>query len=154
MSLGGVVNAEIFRANGRPRTVQRKLILQILTECSGHVAQNDVYERVHAQLPMVNRSTISRTLDALEKMGMVRHVHDGAGAVRYHHAGDPLHLHLLCRTCGEFVEVANVAPGEPLHHFLQERFGFEADLTHFPIAGRCAQCVAKASTPPASSGVT
>jgi hypothetical protein len=27
-----------------------------------------------------------------------------------------------------------------LHEVLRERYGFEADLTHFPIAGRCSAC--------------
>ena len=98
-------NTEIFRQSGRPRTPQRELILQIIRESSGHVAQNEIYERVHAQLPMVNRSTISRTLEWLEELGTVRHVHDEAGAVRYHQADEPLHLHLLCHECGQFVEI-------------------------------------------------
>ena len=131
---------DVFRQHGRPRTVQRELILQILADCSGHVAQNDIYERVHAQLPMVNRSTVSRTLDALEEMGMVRHVHNGAGAVRYHRAEDPLHLHLVCRSCGETIDVADVAIGIALDQLLRERFTFIADLTHFPITGTCSSC--------------
>src|ERR1700682_3518647 len=120
---GSVVGVDIFRRNGRPRTAQRELILQILTECSGHVAQNEIYDRVHATLPMVNRSTISRTLDALEEMGMVRHVHDGTGAVRYHRTEDPLHLHLICRSCGELAEVEGTSIGEQFQQLLRDRFG-------------------------------
>src|SRR5439155_4681796 len=137
------VNAEIFRQNGRPRTVQRTLILQILTECSGHVAQNDIYERVHAELPMVNRSTISRTLDALEEMGMVRHVHDGDGAIRYHRAEDPLHVHFVCSRCAHLADVADTSMLDAVSHTLQASLGFVADFTHFPIAGLCAGCAAQ-----------
>jgi Fur family ferric uptake transcriptional regulator len=32
----------------------------------------------------------------------------------------------------------------PLAAQLKERYGFEADLAHFAIVGRCAQCVARA----------
>jgi hypothetical protein len=40
-----------------------------------------------------------------------------------------------------------------LHDVLRERYGFEADLPHFPIAGRCSTCAQsdreKRSSPPA-----
>jgi Fur family ferric uptake transcriptional regulator len=138
------VNADIFRQNGRPRTVQRDLIMQILTECSGHVAQTDIYERVHRQLPMVNRSTIARTLEALEEMRMIRHVHDADGSVRYHRAEDPLHVHFVCSGCGHVSDVAGTALLAEVATTLQATLGFVADFTHFPIAGLCAGCAGHA----------
>jgi Fur family ferric uptake transcriptional regulator len=140
-----LVNSEIFQRSGHRLTAQRELILRLLAECSGHVVPKDIYERVHAQLPMVNRSTVYNTLEILEELGVVRHVHDGQGAMRYHRAEDPLHLHLLCHTCGQLIEVADVAVGDLLKAVLQERYGFTPNLTHFPIAGRCASCTQRAA---------
>jgi Fur family transcriptional regulator, ferric uptake regulator len=138
------VDSEVFRQKGGRLTAQRELILQILSECSGHVARKDIYDRVHAQLPMVNWSTISNTLEVLEKLGVVRHVHEPDGTMRYHRAEDHLHLHLVCHTCGQLIELADVAVGDLLHQTLLDRFGFDLDLTHFPLAGRCSSCSEKA----------
>jgi Fur family ferric uptake transcriptional regulator len=145
---GNEVDSEIFRQNGHRLTAQRDLVLKILEEGSGHLARNDIYERIHSQLPMVNRSTIYRTLDILEELGVVRHVHDGEGATRYHRADEPLHLHLYCHRCDELIEIGNLPVSEPLLRKLREEYGFEADLTHFPIAGLCAHCAETAETIP------
>ena len=130
----------IFRQKGHRLTAQRDPVLQILTECSGHVVPNDIYELVHLRLPMVNRSTVYRSLDILEEMGVVRHIHDGDGAERYHRAEDPLHLHLYCHSCGHQIDVADLTVSSPLQATLRAQYGFAADLTHFPIAGLCSTC--------------
>jgi Fur family transcriptional regulator, ferric uptake regulator len=142
------VDSEIFRQSGHRLTAQRDLVLKILEEGSGHLARNDIYERIHLQLPMVNRSTIYRTLDILEELGVVRHVHDGEGATRYHRAEDPLHLHLYCHSCHHLIEIGNLPVSEPLLQLLKEKYGFVADLTHFPIAGLCAGCFETEETTP------
>jgi Fe2+ or Zn2+ uptake regulation protein len=84
---------------------------------------------------------------------VVRHVHEPDGTMRYHQAEDHLHLHLVCHACGETVEFVETSIGDPLHHVLQERIGFTADLTHFPIAGICAACLAIASSLPQASRI-
>ena len=52
----------------------------------------------------VNISTVYRTLELLEELGLVTHTHLGHGAPTYHAATDEDHLHLVCRDCGEIIE--------------------------------------------------
>ena len=47
----------------------------------------------------VNISTIYRTLELLEDLGLVRHTHLSDRAPTYHSVGGPEHVHLKCRGC-------------------------------------------------------
>ncbi len=147
-SLAGIV-ADL-RRNGLRLTPQRLMILEVLEGSSGHIAPEDVYQQVHARYPMINRSTVYRTLDVLEELGMIRHGHVADGAARYHLARDVHHLHLVCHRCGGALEVADLSIGECFSRTLEEQFGFRADLTHFPISGLCRECARTPTPPPAS----
>ena len=46
----------------------------------------------------MNVSTIYRTLELLEQLGLVTHTHLGHGAPRYHLAAEAEHVHLVCPT--------------------------------------------------------
>ena len=145
------MDGRIWRERGLRLTPQRELILRLLEECSGHVVPEEIYQRVHEQLPMVNRSTVYRTLDVLEGLGLVRHSHDGTGAARYHLGEYPHHLHLFCHRCGQLVEVDDLQVVEPVIAALRERYDFAADLTHFPISGLCRDCQESTSAEPHES---
>jgi Fe2+ or Zn2+ uptake regulation protein len=134
------VDEQRLRQAGRRVTLQRRLILELLAGAEGHIAPDEIYQRVQAREPSINRSTVYRNLWALEEMGFVRHVHDGSGAERYHLCDDPPHMHLYCHRCGHMSEVDDVALAASTVAELRERYGFAADLTHFPIAGVCRQC--------------
>ena len=138
----GLTSAAIadLKRHGLRLTPQRLMILELLERSTGHIAPEDIYQQVHQRYPMINRSTVHRTLDVLEQLGMVRHGHVADGAARYHLARDVHHLHLVCHGCGEAVDVEDLSIAEPLAKTLHERFGFRADLTHFPISGLCRDC--------------
>ncbi|MGH2457615.1 MAG: Fur family transcriptional regulator [Chloroflexota bacterium] len=129
-----------LKRHGLRLTPQRLMILELLERASGHIAPEDLYQQVHQRYPMINRSTVHRTLDVLEGLGMVRHGHVADGAARYHLARDVHHLHLICHRCGQTIEVDDLGVADRFAALLLERFGFRADLTHFPISGACAAC--------------
>lgn len=129
-----------LRERGLRLTPQRQMILELLERSSGHVAPEDIYQQVHERFPMINRSTVYRTLEMLEELGFVRHGHVEDGAARYHLAHESHHLHLTCHRCGLAIEVGDLSFAEPLARALRERFGFQPDLTHFPISGLCEAC--------------
>jgi len=130
-----------LRRRGLRLTPQRLMILELLEKSKDeHIAPEDIYQQVHRHYPMINRSTIYRTLEVLEQVGLVRHGHVEDGAARYHLTRDCHHLHLICHKCGQSVDVTDLSIAEALAEALRQRFSFEADLTHFPISGLCAAC--------------
>ena len=49
------------------------------------------------------------------------------------------HIHLVCDGCEKVISVdADVA--EPLVRVLGDTVGFDTDITHFSVHGRCAEC--------------
>ena len=132
---------DILRANGGRVTVPRRAILESLVALSPHVTAEELAGHVQARHPEVHESTVYRTLDRLSSLGVVEHVHLGHGRAVYH-VPDAGHQHLHCDGCGAVTE----APDElfaPLVAAVAERFGFELDLDHFALGGRCADCRAR-----------
>ncbi len=54
----------------------------------------------------VNISTIYRTLELLDTLGLVAHTHLNHGAPTYHLATEAAHVHLVCQNCGKIDEAS------------------------------------------------
>jgi Fur family ferric uptake transcriptional regulator len=107
-----------------------------------HATPEEVCAEVQRTASGVNISTIYRTLELLEELGLVRHAHLGHGAPSYHPAGHDSHLHLVCRDCGS-VSQAEIGVADALAARLRAENGFEIDIEHFAIYGRCRACAAR-----------
>lgn len=138
--------AELLHARGSRVTPQRQLVIEQVLATRGHIVPEAIYVQVSRQFPSINRSTVYRTLQLLEEMGLIHHAHVEEGSTRYHRAEDPAHIHLVCHDCGGVQEIEDLSVGDPLRRALAERYGFEGDLTHLAIAGRCASCRQRAAT--------
>jgi Fur family ferric uptake transcriptional regulator len=122
-------------------TPQRQLILDAVAELHGHVSADQVYQRVARAFPDVNISTVYRTLEVLEELGVVRHTHFHDGVAQYERTDAAQHHHLVCSRCGAESEL-DLDVLQPLAEELKRRYGFEADLAHSAIVGVCRQCAA------------
>jgi len=120
-------------------TPQRRVVVEALSGLHGHVTGAELVERCRAVDPGTTPSTVYRTLDALEELGLVRHLHGVDGREEYHVAGEPEHGHLYCEVCGGRWEVS-AAEARTITEALRDAKGFQADLNHMTIVGRCARC--------------
>jgi Fur family ferric uptake transcriptional regulator len=127
-----------LRARGYRLTPQRQLVLTAVGAL-GHATPEDVHAWVTERASGVNISTVYRTLELLEGLGLVKHAHLSHGAPTYHAADQPEHLHLICRDCGTVTELAPAAV-EPMLRALEDTHGFVADVGHLTIFGSCAEC--------------
>jgi Fe2+ or Zn2+ uptake regulation protein len=127
-----------LKKKGGRITPTRRAVIQILISESTHLSAEDLAKRIQHRLPDVHISTIYITLDALEAVGVVDHVHLGHGRALYHLSSD-IHQHLVCEVCSSVTEVP-----EPffatLKGELQETFGFTMRAHHFAVIGRCRNC--------------
>jgi Fur family ferric uptake transcriptional regulator len=133
---------QTLKERGHRLTPQRQLILEAIEATAGHVSAESVHAKVAAQFPQVNISTVYRTLELLQNLGLVTHTHFDDGVALYHLAEDSNHQHMVCRTCGDVREI-DVNELGSLDQHLRERYGFQADLAHFAIIGTCGGCVAR-----------
>ncbi len=72
-----------LRESGYRLTPQRELILQAV-ERLGHATPDEVLAEVRKQSTAVNASTVYRTLEVLEELGLIRHAHLSDRAPTYH----------------------------------------------------------------------
>ncbi len=121
-------------------TSARRGVISALVDAPGHVTADDLAHHVQLTYPDVHLSTVYRTLEALERLGVVDHTHLGHGRAVYHLADEP-HQHLVCEACGAVIEVPDTTFA-PLAQTLQAGYGFTIRPSHFAVLGRCAQCVA------------
>jgi Fur family ferric uptake transcriptional regulator len=128
-----------LRERGLRMTPQRQLILDVVASMEGHVSVDQVYQRVVRSFPDVNVTTVYRTLEVLEELGIVRHTHFHDGAAQFQRTDEPPHHHMICTRCGGDTDI-DLALLTPLADALEKRYGFQADLTHTAIVGLCRAC--------------
>jgi len=82
---------------------------------------------------------VYRNLDALEAVGLVRHVHVGHGPGLYALAGRRDTGYAACDRCGRHAALDADALAA-VHAAVRSATGFDGDFTHFPIVGVCPDC--------------
>ena len=129
---------ERLRAQGYRLTPQRELVLAAVDRL-GHGTPDEILHAVREHSEAVNISTIYRTLELLETLGLVRHTHLSDRAPTYHSTSGPEHVHLKCRGCGEVTD-ADPALFGPMLESLTAAHGFTVDLGHLTVFGTCRKC--------------
>ena len=127
-----------LRERGYRLTPQRELILDAV-DTLGHATPDEVLAEVRKRSSALNVSTVYRTLEVLEQLGLVRHAHLSDRAPTYHSVRDHEHFHLVCRNCQRVVSV-DPEVLDPVLARLRADYAFEADVGHLTVFGRCTDC--------------
>jgi len=130
---------DVLRGSGHKMTPQRVMILTSLRHASGHLSAADIFERVKAEYPYVDISTVYRTLTVLKDMRLISETHMGSGDATFEWVGVERHHHLICRQCDHVTQLDHRYL-EQLGTQLATDIGFRADIDHFAIFGLCAHC--------------
>jgi Fur family transcriptional regulator, ferric uptake regulator len=130
--------AEVLRERGLRLTAQRQLVLEAVYGL-GHATPEQVHARVAKTAAGVNITTVYRTLELLEELGLVTHAHLSHGATTYHPVVGEQHVHLVCRICHAIQEVP-AAMLNPLASKIEKERGFQVDPAHVALFGLCARC--------------
>jgi Fur family transcriptional regulator, ferric uptake regulator len=131
------IAVELRRA-GRMTAARRAIVHALLEAEDHHVTADELSASVSRLAPDVHLSTVYRTLEALENLGIVDHVHLGHGSAVYHLA-DERHQHLVCDSCGAVVQVPDSVFAD-IATVLDADYGFSIRPHHFAVPGLCATC--------------
>ncbi len=105
----------------------------------------ELIERCRAIDPDTIPSTVYRTLDVLEDLGVIRHSHGADGREEFHVLPAVEHAHLYCRVCGGSWELASDDPAVlTAIDAVRDGHGFAVDVPHLTLTGVCAACRAVA----------
>lgn len=139
---------EALRSQGMRITGPRRAICAALAgHHDAHLTVDLLHKLAEEQsAATIDRSTVYRTIEALETAGIVAHMHLGHGPAVYHLAEEAHHHHLLCEQCGATVTVDDDDFQEMLA-LVTQRTGFVVNSHHFALPGMCAGCAADAEPP-------
>jgi Fur family ferric uptake transcriptional regulator len=129
----------LLKERGYRLTPQRAVILDILHRAEKHITPEEIYEEARAKYPEVNKSTIYRTLELLERLGLVDEADLGGDKLHYQHAEKGHHHHLICQRCGRVFDV-DEAVLDSLKESLTRDHRFVPDMRHMGIFGYCLTC--------------
>jgi Fur family transcriptional regulator, ferric uptake regulator len=104
---------DALRAGGLRVSAARRLVLEALYGADGPVTAEQVADGLAGRLPRSDLASVYRNLETLEEIGLA-----SCGAVK---AVDPDEM-------------------EPVRSEIRQRFGYEADFSHFPVLGSCPDC--------------
>ena len=139
------VAAAVRRAGGR-LSAPRRRVLEALFAAEGPVSASYLAGGLGGRGPEVDLASVYRSLEQLEELGVVRHVHVGHGPGLYALVGAGEREYLVCERCDR---VTTVAPAQldEVRALVERTFGYRARFTHFPITGLCPACAAAGDAP-------
>jgi Fur family ferric uptake transcriptional regulator len=136
---------DIVRDQGLRLTSSRRLVLEALFAAGVPVGAEQIAAGLDGELPQSDVTSVYRNLETLEGIGIVSHIHLGHGPALYMIA-DAGREFLHCESCGRFESVAT-EDIDDLRAAIQARFGFQVRLSHFPLSGRCRDCLSTERSP-------
>ena len=128
----------VLKEKGLKLTPQRRLIVELIHDNIGHLTAEHIINCVQSKMPGVNKSTVYRTLELLEKYGCVYKSELDNLSV-YHHVDEGHHHHLVCSRCGKSVD-CDEDLFLPVEQELLKRHKFSVDFRHVVMNGICEKC--------------
>lgn len=130
-----------LREHGFRITPQRQLVLEAVEQLR-HGTPDEILIEVQRTATGVNLSTVYRTLEVLEDVGLVTHAHIGHGPPTYHAVDEHVHIHLVCDRCGKVLSVPAIS-AEDFVGRLEAEYGFRTDISHVSVHGLCESCTSR-----------
>lgn len=129
-------------------TTPRDAVLAFLKRTSDHVSAKDVYLALQREFPGIGLTTVYRTLELLNRAGVVAKTNAGDGQSRYEQIADGEkghHHHLICTSCGKILDYKNFEAEElelirKTEVVLAKKFGFEISGHNIEFLGKCGIC--------------
>ncbi len=123
-----------LRADGRRITEERKLLLKII-ENTPHLGATDIYELARKENPKISLSTVYRTVNLLESLGLVEASPLGEDHDHFEVRLQE-HYHLVCLDCGKVMDI----PASESIRQLARDYNFEIAGVKLEIFGYCESC--------------
>jgi Fur family ferric uptake transcriptional regulator len=129
-------------------TGPREEIFDVLVRTEQHLSAKDVHRLLQDTNPDIGLTTVYRTLELLDKAGLVRKMHCGDGHARFEYRrgdGADHHHHLICTACGTILNYRDFEKEEldlvrRTEELLARKHGFLIRDHNIEFLGLCAAC--------------
>jgi Fur family ferric uptake transcriptional regulator len=133
-------SADFLRRHGVQVTAQRLAVLRVVTD-HPHSTAADIDVDVRAEIGAVSLQAVYDALGTLTEKGLIRRIQPAGSPARYEDRVGDNHHHLICRACGQMVDV-DCAIGNTPCLTAADNAGYEIDEAEVIYWGRCPECVA------------
>lgn len=137
---------DLLRTRGVQVTAQRLAVLRAV-HAHPHASADDLAGIVRSDIGSISRQAVYDTLGLLVEVGLVRRIQPTGSPARYEGRVADNHHHLVCRGCGDVVDV-DCAVGQTPCLTAADDQGYLIDEAEVCYWGRCPACQSE-SAPPA-----
>jgi len=131
-----------IKENGQRLTHPRRVIVEIFLNSKRALEPIEVYDLGRKTYPKLGLVTVYRTLESMEKLGLLQKVHQSQGCNRYISATHG-HQHLLiCNSCGRVVYFEGFDLEQQFNQ-LGKKLGYHITDHWLQLFGTCHQCQSK-----------
>ena len=121
-------------------TAQRLAVLRVVTG-RPHATADEVAECVRAEIGTISRQAVYNALGLLVEKGIIRRIQPAGSPARFEDRIGDNHHHLICRRCGETVDV-DCAVGDTPCLTAADASGYQIDEAEVIYWGICPECLA------------
>ena len=144
--------ADLLREHGLPVTAQRLAVLRAVAS-RPHATADLIAEVVRSEIGTVSRQAVYNSLGMLAENGLIRRIQPAGSAARYEDRVGDNHHHLICRACGDTVDV-DCAVGSTPCLTAADDSGYEIDEAEVIYWGTCPSCLAENPDSSVGSGAS
>ena len=137
------VIAEELRQKGFKLTRQRRAIIGVITGSHEHLTPARIFEKLKKRGGSIGLVTVYRTLEILERNGMLCELHIGDTCRSYLKRPGGHHHHLVCHDCGKVVDFTDCELDRVERRLVRET-GFMINRHLLEFMGLCRSCQEKA----------
>ncbi|MGC8481809.1 MAG: Fur family transcriptional regulator [Acidimicrobiales bacterium] len=129
---------DLLRRSGVQVTAQRLAVLRAVA-IRPHGTAEDVERLARREIGTISRQSVYDALAVLTDRAIIRRIQPARSPARYEQRVDDNHHHLVCRDCGETVDVDCVVGSRPCLDIDYDH-GYVVDEAEVIFWGRCMQC--------------
>jgi Fe2+ or Zn2+ uptake regulation protein len=136
-------HAEALRGQGVQVTAQRIAVLRAVA-AHPHATAEEVAQVARNEIGAISRQSVYDALGTLVDAGLLQRIQPVGSAARYEDRVGDNHHHLICRGCGQVLDV-DCAVGETPCLTASNNQGYHIDQADVAYWGRCPACQSESS---------
>jgi len=128
-----------LRQKGLRLTPQRLVVLKTIIGNKEHLSAEEIYDRVHADFPMIGLATIYKTIAMLKEMGEITEIYYSNEGARYDASGETPHPHFICTQCNCVIDIEGDALIQ-MSERIARKTGYNITNYRLDFFGLCLNC--------------
>jgi Fe2+ or Zn2+ uptake regulation protein len=129
-----------IRNKGQRITKVRGIVVEIFINSVEPITAQDILLAMETMGMKVNKTTVYRELDFLQKIAIIKAIDFGDGLKRYELLQEGHHHHVICSKCRKVQDVVLKVDLDAEEHKIQKDTGFKIQSHSLEFFGLCTDC--------------